>query len=98
MLISNQSLLEDFCQKHAKAVKSVNRWVTEVIGATWESHSDLKKTFPNADYVGNGRYVFNISGNNFRMVALVIFLGGVLEVRFVGTHAEYDKIKKCSEL
>ena len=44
------------------------------------------------DYVKNGRYVFNIGGNNFRIVAVVIFVGGVMNVRFVGTHAEYDKI------
>ena len=63
-----------------------------------DTHNDLKDTFPSADYVGNGRYVFNISGNNFRIVAVVLFIGGILELRFVGTHAEYDKIKNCSEI
>lgn len=48
--------------------------------------------FPSADYVKNGRYVFNIGGNNFRVVAVVIFIGGVMNIRFVGTHPEYDKI------
>ena len=48
--------------------------------------------FPSADYVKNGRYVFNIGGNNYRVVTVVIFIGGVVNVRFVGTHAEYDKI------
>ena len=48
--------------------------------------------FPSADYVKNGRYVFNIGGNNYRIVAVVIFIGGVMNIRFVGTHQEYDKI------
>ena len=47
--------------------------------------------FPSADYVKNGRYVFNIGGNNYRVVAVVIFIGGVMNIRFVGTHPEYDK-------
>ena len=59
----------------------------------WKNHADLKAAFPSADYVGNDRYVFNISGNKYRLITIVVFYGGFLHVRFVGTHAEYDKIK-----
>jgi mRNA interferase HigB len=48
--------------------------------------------FPAADYVGNSRYVFNIRGNNYGVVAVVVFISGILKIRFVGTHFEYDKI------
>ena len=44
----------------------------------------------------NGRYVFNIGGNNYRIVAVVVFVCGIMTLRFVGTHAQYDKIKDCS--
>lgn len=98
MLVSNKTLLSDFVQKHAKAAKPLNTWMKRVTEATWQSHNDLKKEFPTADYVKNGRYVFNIGGNDYRLVAVVIFVGGVLDVRFIGTHADYDKIKDCSEL
>lgn len=98
MLISNKLILEEFVQRHSRAVKPINRWLEEVKKVSWLSHQDLKKTFPSADYVGNSRYVFNISGNNFRIVAVVLFIGGVLELRFVGTHSEYDKIRNCSEI
>ncbi|WP_373104322.1 type II toxin-antitoxin system HigB family toxin [Phocaeicola plebeius] len=98
MRISNKLLLNDFVQRHSRAVKPMNKWVEEVLKAEWATHKDLKDTFPSADYVGNSRYVFNISGNNFRIVAVVLFIGGILELRFVGTHAEYDKIKNCSEI
>lgn len=98
MRISNKVLLNDFVQRHSRAVKPMNRWVEDVIRAKWNTHNDLKETFPSADYVGNGRYVFNISGNNFRIVAVVLFIDGMLDLRFVGTHAEYDKIENCSEI
>ena len=48
--------------------------------------------YASADYVGNNRYVFNIRGNKYRLVAVVVFFMGELNVRFVGTHKEYDKI------
>lgn len=98
MLISNKEELESFCRKHAQAIKPLNKWTEEVKMANWEKDADIKDAFPHADYVGNGRYVFNISGNKFRLVALVLFIGGILEVRYVGTHAEYSKIKNCSAL
>ncbi len=92
MIIANKELLDDFVQTHANAVNPLNKWIEIVKSVQWSSHAALKKTFPSADYVKNGRYVFNIGGNNFRIVAVVIFVGGVMNVRFVGTHAEYDKI------
>lgn len=98
MIVSNKTLLSDFVQKHAKAAKPLNTWMKRVTKAKWASHNDLKKEFPTADYVKNSRYVFNIGGNDYRLVAVVIFVGGVLDVRFIGTHADYDKIKDCSEL
>ena len=52
----------------------------------------MKAAFPSADYVGNDRYVFNISGNKYRLITIVVFYGGFLHVRFVGTPT-YDKIK-----
>lgn len=92
MIVANKTLLNDFVQTHAQSAKPLNKWLTEVESAQWKSHAELKQTFPSADYVKNGRYVFNIGGNNYRIVAVVIFVGDVMNIRFVGTHAEYDKI------
>lgn len=92
MRIANKTVLDDFVQSHAQSAGPLNKWVEKVRGAKWTSHADLKQMFPSADYVKNGRYVFNIGGNNYRLVAVVIFIGGVMNIRFVGTHAEYDKI------
>lgn len=92
MFIANKVLLDDFVQIHAQAAKPLNKWIETVKAAQWSNHAELKAMFPSADYVKNGRYVFNISGNNYRIVAVVIFIGGVMNIRFVGTHSEYDKI------
>ena len=92
MIIANKELLDAFVQKHAQSAGPLNNWVEKVKAATWHNHSELKQDFPSADYVKNGRYVFNIGGNNYRVVAVVIFIGGVMNIRFVGTHSEYDKI------
>ena len=92
MIIANKQLLDDFVQLHSQAAKPLNKWVEDVKAAQWRNHADLKAMYPSADYVKNGRYVFNIGGNNYRLVAVVVFIGGVVNIRFVGTHKEYDKI------
>ena len=57
------------------------------------NHTDLKEAFPSSDYVGNNRYAFNISGNKYRLITVVVFFDGIMQIRFVGTHDEYSKIK-----
>ena len=49
---------------YAKAIKPLSKWIEDVKAAQWNTHLDLKRQFPSADYVKNGRYVFNIGGNN----------------------------------
>jgi len=68
------------------------RWVKEVERANWRTIADLKNDFATADYVGNGHFVFNIKGNDYRLVAVVVFVAGTIFVRWVGTHNEYNKI------
>jgi mRNA interferase HigB len=92
MEILNKIAIEQTVIKHSIAKNALQQWVEVVEQAQWENHNDLKRTFPAADYVGNLRYVFNIKGKGYRIVAVVIFLSGTLTVRFIGTHAEYDKI------
>lgn len=97
MRIANKELLDDFVQTHAQASKPLNKWIEVVKDAQWKNHAELKAMFPSADYVKNGRYVFNIGGNNYRVVTVVIFIGGVMNIRFVGTHSEYERID-CSTI
>ena len=97
MKIINSELLNDFVRKHADARNAIEKWVAMVEASEWKSHNELKADFLSADYVGNSRYVFNIRGNNYRIVAVVVFFAGRMVIRFVGTHGEYDRIdaKNC---
>jgi len=54
----------------------------------------MKRDFNSVDYVGNNRYVFNIKGNDYRLIVIVIFISKKIYIRFIGTHSEYDKINK----
>ena len=92
MRLINKEILDLFVKKHADAAKPVNRWIEVLENTKWQNHNELKELFPTADYVGNSRYVFNIKGNDYRIVAVVIFVLNSATVCFAGTHAEYDKI------
>jgi len=92
MRIWDKELLDKYITKHYDVSTALQRWIDFVEEAEWKSHNELKSDFPSADYVGNNRYVFNIRGNNYRLVTVVVFVGGILKIRFIGTHAEYDKI------
>jgi len=93
MKITNKILLEQFTLKHAGTITAVNKWVEIMEDNVFTGHHELKGIFPTTDYVGNQRYVFNIKGNRYRFVAVVVFLFEFVEIRLCGTHAEYDKIK-----
>jgi mRNA interferase HigB len=58
----------------------------------WKSVHDIKKDMNSADQVGDGRIVFNLKGNSYRLVVRINFNKGIVYIRFIGTHAEYDKI------
>jgi mRNA interferase HigB len=98
MTISGKRLIDEFVLKHARSRSSFIKWIDEIEGILPTGHNELKKLFPSADYVGNKRYVFNIGGNNYRLVAVVAFVEGILFVRWCGTHAEYNKIGDISKL
>ena len=86
------STLKKFWEKHPDAQLSLQEWYVKVNHVSWSSFADMRKDFNSADYVGNQRYVFNVRGNRYRIVAAVKFTPKVVYIRFVGTHEEYVKI------
>jgi mRNA interferase HigB len=84
--------IEQFVSKHAITKNVMENWINIIESSEWKNHAELKQTFSSADYVGNARYVFNIKGNEYRIVAVVMFIEGTLTIRFIGTHEEYSKI------
>ena len=86
------STLREFWEKHPDAEQPLKEWYVKTCRANWKSLNDMRNDFNSVDYVGNQRYVFNIKGNNYRLVVAVKFTPGLVHIRFVGTHDEYDRI------
>jgi mRNA interferase HigB len=90
--ITQRYILTEFADKHPDATNAINKWAEHVERAEWKNHNELKSDYPSADYVSNSRYVFNIRGNNYRLVVVVVFFAGEINIRFIGTHKMYEKI------
>jgi mRNA interferase HigB len=97
MVVISKAILLEFGIKHADAIEPLNRWYQETKKANWKKFNDVKSTFGSVDAVGNDRYVFNIKGNDYRMVAMIFFDIRTVFIRFIGTHSEYNKID-CSKV
>lgn len=92
MVIISKSILNAFVKKHPEAQTAVLKWYDLMLDAHWKNFSELKQTFRSADAVGNDRYVFDLKGNHYRLVALIIFKVRTVFILFLGSHAEYDLI------
>lgn len=93
MVILSKAILQAFIQQHPDVENALEKWYRETKAANWKNFSELKKTFNTVDSVGNDRYVFDIKGNQYRLVALILFKVRTVFILFAGTHQEYDKIK-----
>lgn len=90
--------LKDFFVKDENARVGLQDWFKRCKKADWQNFSDIKKTFNSVDSVGNDRYVFNVKGNHYRIVAIVRFSLKRVFIRWVGSHKEYDKLKNIDKL
>ena len=92
MRIISRKRLRDFWLQHSDAQSSLEAWFADVKQAEWKTPADIKDTYRNASVVANNRVVFNIKGNKYRLVVAVKYEYGIVYIRFIGTHPEYDKI------
>lgn len=88
--------LRDFWQKHADAEVPLRSWYAAASRADWRSPADIKAAYRNASFVANNRIVFNIKGNEYRLVAAVHYNRSMMFIRFIGTHRGYDKINAAT--
>lgn len=97
MRIFTEKPLKQYADRHPEARTAIQDWVRKTKDSNRRTLADIKQTFNSVDYVGNQRYVFNIKGNDYRLVVVIQFRPGFVYVRFIGTHAEYDRID-CSTI
>jgi mRNA interferase HigB len=90
--IRSQKKLRGFYSQHPDAKEALNTWYKVASKAEWKDLNDLKLTYPSADYVGDDRVVFNIRGNHYRLIVRINFQYKNAMIKWIGTHAEYDKI------
>jgi len=90
-VISSKTLI-DYWTENPRAEQPLKSWYAEAKEANWNDTHDVKAQYGNASIVGNNRVVFNIAGNKFRLVVAIHYDMGIIFIRFVGTHAEYDRI------
>jgi mRNA interferase HigB len=88
-VISRKRLIA-FWRLHPGARAPLAAWFSELKKAKWPDTTEVKRRYPSASFVGRDRIVFNIKGNKYRLV--VRYRPPVVFIRFVGTHAEYDRI------
>lgn len=98
MRIITYKRIQEFSEKHSDVANSLNFWYHTTKSKEWNSFNDIKKDFPSTDYVGNNRFVFNIKGNKYRLIVIISFNAKKVYIRFIGTHAEYDKIKDIKNI
>jgi mRNA interferase HigB len=92
MVVISYKSIREFSDKHGEAHEALTIWYKIAERSNWSHFHDVKQVFNSVDAVGNDRYVFNIKGNHYRLVALINFNVRTIYVLFIGTHAEYDKI------
>jgi mRNA interferase HigB len=92
MRIISKSRLKAFWTRHLDAEEPLLAWYREVEKEDWSEPSQVKEKYRSASFVKGNRVVFNIKGNDYRLVVKINYPYRVVYVRFVGTHAEYDKI------
>jgi mRNA interferase HigB len=92
MRIISRKRLRKFWEQHPDAQQALQAWYADVKNADWQTPADIKNVYRNASIVANNRAIFNIKGNKYRLVVVVQYQYGIVYIRFVGTHQDYDKI------
>lgn len=92
MRVIKKPTLIEFYAKHADAKNDVLAWYAEATTADWKSPHDIVKEYPTASIIKGSRVVFNIRNNDYRLVVKIHYHTGIVYIRFIGTHKQYDAI------
>ena len=98
MHIVTRQRLTGFGRKHAEADGELREWIRILQRKQYRTSAEVKRDFPSVDFIGGRKAVFNVCGNNYRLVVWFVFEMGRVFVRHVVTHAEYDRLIRRGEL
>ena len=98
MRVIAKKALVNYYTENKDAETALEEWHEKTSKDEWENFAQVRQSFGTADYVGNKRVVFNIKGNRYRLVALVLYKVKMVYIRFIGTHSEYEQIKDIENI
>ncbi len=90
-IIARRTLL-DYCKRYPAAASALQQWYAELSGQEFATFNELKAVYGSVSIVADDRAVFNIMGNKYRLVVRMVFDYKTIQIKWFGTHAEYDKI------
>ena len=91
MVLIGRQIIEDFKQVHADVRTHVDAWTAEVTTAHWQKPSDVKQRYPKASILPGNQVVFDLKGNNYRLLVQIAYQTGTVMVKKIGTHKDYMK-------
>lgn len=92
MRVISLKTLKDFYERHAPAEEPLKAWLSEALKANWTDPAEIKAQYRSASILKSKRVVFNIKGNDYRLVVAIAYQYGAVYIKFIGTQTEYDKI------
>jgi mRNA interferase HigB len=92
VVVISYRTIREYIDEHSDVEDQLNNWYKIAEKSDWANFSEVRQMFNSVDAVGNDLYVFNIKGNNYRLIVRIIFRVRTIYIRFVGTHKEYDKV------
>ena len=98
MVIISKGAIYPFVNRYPLSAGSLNEWFEKSKNANWRNFTDIKNTFNTVDSIGNDRYIFDIAGNNYRLIAMIHFKIRTVYIRGIFTHSKYDELNKKGKL
>jgi mRNA interferase HigB len=92
MRIIARKTLREFWKHHPDAEEALQAWYHDTRTATWTTPADIRERYATASIVANNRVVFNIRGNTYRLIVAINYSFGIVYIRFIGTHRDYDQV------
>lgn len=91
MIVIGKKILEKYVKKHGSLKCAVQAWINDVETSEWKSPQDIKNRYSSASFLAKNRVIFNIKGNNYRLIVIVVYSMGFVNIEWIGSHSEYNK-------